>query len=214
MLKKVAMEPLFLTHLRDRLAVKGVRRVVMHEPLSNLRKVIFVQFAQGTPQTEVWRGLHGAATLLADCGKICVAVSEDIDPASTDAIFWSLAYRSNPVEDVHIAPHRSAGHGPKTGRRSEDASILIDATLKHSAPPLALPAHDHSWKEHAQSGRSLGCRRSIPNPLGTAIRLAIGRSAGISMRARGCRRMGAERRGDVARRRGGYPGNARGRGRG
>src|SRR5208337_582233 len=56
-LKRVAMEPLFLTHLRDRLAVKGVRRVVMHEPLSNLRKVIFVQFEQGTPQTEVWRGL-------------------------------------------------------------------------------------------------------------------------------------------------------------
>jgi UbiD family decarboxylase len=138
-LKKVAMEPLFLTHLRDRLAVKGVRRVVMHEPLSNLRKVIFVQFEQGTPQTEVWRGLHGAATLLADCGKICVAVSEDIDPANTDAVFWSLAYRSNPVEDVHIAPHRSAGHGPKTGRRSDDASLLIDATLKHAAPPLALP---------------------------------------------------------------------------
>src|SRR5262249_31535627 len=52
-LKKVAMEPLFLSHLRDALAVKGVRRVVMHEPLSNLRKVIFVQYAQGTPRTEV-----------------------------------------------------------------------------------------------------------------------------------------------------------------
>jgi UbiD family decarboxylase len=138
-LKKVAMEPLFLTHLRDRLAIKGVRRVVMHEPLSNLRKVIFVQYAQGTPRTEVWRGLHGAATLLADCGKVCIAVSEDIDPTNTDAVFWSLAYRSNPVEDVHIAPHRSAGHGPKSGPRSEDSTILVDATLKHSAPPLALP---------------------------------------------------------------------------
>ena len=139
-LKKVAMEPLFLTHLRDRLAIKGVRRVVLHEPLSNLRKVIFVQYAQGTARTEVWRGLHGASTLLADCGKICIAVSEDIDPANADAVFWSLAYRHNPVEDVHIAPHRSAGHGPKSGPRSEDSSILIDATLKHSAPPLALPA--------------------------------------------------------------------------
>jgi UbiD family decarboxylase len=138
-LKKVAMEPLFLTHLRDRLAIKGVRRVVMHEPLSNLRKVIFVQYAQGTPRTEVWRGLHGAATLLADCGKVCIAVSEDIDPTNTDAVFWSIAYRSNPVEDVHIAPHRSAGHGPKSGPRSEDSTILVDATLKHSAPPLALP---------------------------------------------------------------------------
>jgi len=45
-LKKVAMEPLFFTHLRRNLSIKGVRRVVLHEPLSNLRKVIFVQYAQ------------------------------------------------------------------------------------------------------------------------------------------------------------------------
>jgi UbiD family decarboxylase len=141
-LKKVAMEPLFLTHLRDRLAVKGVRRVVMHEPLSNLRKIIFVQYAPGTPRSEVWRGLHGAATLLADCGKICIAVSEDIDPANADAVFWSMAYRANPTEDVHVAPHRSAGHGPKSGPRGEDSTLLVDATLKYSAPPLALPARE------------------------------------------------------------------------
>jgi 4-hydroxy-3-polyprenylbenzoate decarboxylase len=148
-LKRVAMEPLFLTHLRDRLAIKGVRRVVLHEPLSNLRKVIFVQYAHATPRTEVWRGLHGAATLLADCGKICVAVSEDIDPSNTDAVFWSLAYRSNPIEDMHIAPHRSAGHGPKSGPRGEDSTILVDATLKHAAPPLALPARE--FMEHARA---------------------------------------------------------------
>src|SRR6516225_8243882 len=141
-LKKVAMEPLFLTHLRQQLAVKGVRRVVMHEPLSNLRKVIFVQFAHGTPRSEIWRGLHGAATQLADCGKICIALSEDIDPTNTDAVFWSLAYRSNPIEDVHVAPHRSAGHGPKSAPREEDSGLLIDATLKHPAPPLALPARE------------------------------------------------------------------------
>jgi 4-hydroxy-3-polyprenylbenzoate decarboxylase len=141
-LKKVAMEPLFFTHLRQQLGIKDVRRVVMHEPLSNLRKVIFVQYAHGTPRSEVWRGLHGAATLLADCGKVCIAVSEDIDPTNTDAVFWSLAYRSNPKEDVHVAPHRSAGHGPKSGSREEDSGLLIDATLKHSAPPLALPARE------------------------------------------------------------------------
>ena len=37
--------------------MQGIRRVVMHEPLTNLRPVIFVQFAHGTPRTEVWRGL-------------------------------------------------------------------------------------------------------------------------------------------------------------
>ena len=148
-LKKVAMEPLFLTHLRDHLGIKGVRRVVLHEPLSNLRKVIFVQYAQGTPRTEVWRGLHGAATLLADCGKICIAVSEDIDPGNADAVFWSLAYRANPVDDAHISPHRSAGHGPKSGPRGEESTLLIDATLKHTAPPLALPARE--YMEHARA---------------------------------------------------------------
>jgi len=162
-LKKVAMEPLFLTHLRERLAIKGVRRVVLHEPLSNLRKIIFVQYAQGTPRTEVWRGLHGAATLLADCGKICIAVSEDIDPANADAVFWSLAYRSNPVEDVHIAPHRSAGHGPKAGRRDEDSTILIDATLKYAAPPLALPARE--FMERARAiWQELGLPSLTPQP--------------------------------------------------
>src|SRR6266404_3754618 len=89
--KKVAYEPLFLSHLRDRLGIKGVRRVVMHERLTNLRPVIFLQLAEGTPRSEVWRALHGAATLQSNCGKIVIAVSEDIDPASMDAVLWSLA---------------------------------------------------------------------------------------------------------------------------
>src|SRR5208282_2176170 len=83
--KRVAYEPVFLSHLRDHLSIKGVRRVVLHEPLSNIRPIIFVQFAPGTPRTEVWRGLQATATLKADCGKIVVAVSEDIDPTNTDA---------------------------------------------------------------------------------------------------------------------------------
>src|SRR5262245_60605259 len=59
-IKRVAYEPLFLAHLKQNLGVKGIRRVVMHERLTNLRPVIFLQFAAETPRTEVWRGLHGA----------------------------------------------------------------------------------------------------------------------------------------------------------
>jgi UbiD family decarboxylase len=162
-LKRVAYEPMFLTHLRDRLSIKGIRRVSMHEPLTNLRKVIFLQFAQGVPRTEVWRALHGASSLLADCGKICVAVSEDIDPTNTDGVFWSLAYRSNPADDVHIMPYRSAGHGPKSGAHNEESTILIDATLKHSAPPLALPARE--FMERARGiWEELGLPTLAPRP--------------------------------------------------
>src|SRR5215471_5016714 len=148
-IKKVAFEPMFLAHLRDQLAIKGVRAVSLHEPLSNVRPVIFLSLAHGTPRSEVWRALYGAATLRADCGKICVAVSEDIDPTNTDAILWSIAYRSNPAEDVHIVPHRSSGHGPKSRRRASDATMLVDATLKQAFPPLALPAREFMERARA-----------------------------------------------------------------
>jgi 4-hydroxy-3-polyprenylbenzoate decarboxylase len=142
-LKKVAYEPLFLAHLRDELKVKGIRRVSMHEPLTNLRRVIFLQFDDDTPREEVWRGLSGAATLQAQCGKIVIAVSGDIDPTNTDAIFWSLAYRTNPVEDLQITTDRSVGHGPKSAMGTTDSGILIDATRKVTMPPLALPTQPY-----------------------------------------------------------------------
>ncbi len=148
-IKKVAYEPMFLSHLRDQLSIKGIRAVSLHEPLSNVRPVIFLKYAHGAARTEVWRGLHGAATLRADCGKIVVAVSEDIDPTNPDAVWWSIAYRANPVEDVHVAPHRSGGHGPKAGRRSNDGTLLIDATLKQAFPPLALPTQPYMERARA-----------------------------------------------------------------
>ncbi len=152
-LKRVAYEPLFLQHLKSTLGIRGIKRVSMHEPLTNLRKVIFLQFERGTPQSEVWRGLHGAATLQAQCGKLVIAVSVDIDPDNPNAIFWSLAYRSDFTADLLVTPYRTSGHGPKSGRPPLEGTLLIDATLKHDMPPLALPAEPymvearHIWEE-------------------------------------------------------------------
>jgi UbiD family decarboxylase len=161
-MKKVGFEPMFLSHLRDQLGIRGVKRVAMHEPFTNLRKVIFVQFAHGTARTEIWRALRGASALRADCGKICIGVSEDIDPTNTDAVFWSLAYRSDPGVDVQIAHYRSAGHGPKSGKR-EDSTLLIDATLKAKAPPLALPTQE--FMENARAiWEELGLPAITPQP--------------------------------------------------
>ena len=143
LVKKVAYEPLFLAHLRDNLGIKSVRRVVMHEPLSNLRPVIFVQYARDALRTEVWRGLHGAATLRPECGKIVIAVSEDIDPANTDAVFWSLAYRSTPTEDVQIVPYRRGVQGSQYGPDKSESTLLIDATQKYAMAPLALPTREY-----------------------------------------------------------------------
>src|SRR6188768_4253171 len=147
-IKKVAYEPLFLSHLRERLGIKGVRRVVMHERLTNLRPVIFVQLADGTPRSEVWRALHGAATLQSNCGKIVIAVSEDIDPASMDAVLWSLAYRTNPVDDMHIVPNRGGVQGAQYAGTKTVSGRLVDATRKRAMPPLALPTRE--YMEHAR----------------------------------------------------------------
>ena len=146
--KKVAYEPMFLHHLQSALDIKGVKRVVMHEPLSNLRPVIFVQFARDTVRTEVWRALQGAATLRADCGKIVIAVSEDIDPQSTDAVFWSMAYRATPSEDVQIINYRRGVQGSQYGPSKAESTLLIDATQKHPMAPLALPGK--ACMEHAR----------------------------------------------------------------
>ena len=141
-IKLVAYEPLYLSHLRNSLGVRGVKRVVMHEALTNLRPVIFLQFERDTSRTEVWRALHGAANFTAGVGKVCIAVSEDIEPTNTDAILWSIAYRSNPIEDVHIAPWRRGVQGSIYSGGGTDSAMLIDATLKHKMPPLALPARE------------------------------------------------------------------------
>jgi UbiD family decarboxylase len=148
-IKKVAYEPLFLAHLKTALGVKGIRRVVMHERLTNLRPVIFLQFAANTPRTEVWRGLNGASILQSNCGKIVIAVSEDIDPSSMDAVLWSLAYRTNPVDDMHIVPNRGGVQGAQYAGNKTDSGLLVDATRKRPMPPLALPTKP--YMEHARA---------------------------------------------------------------
>ena len=67
-MRKVALEPLFLSHLRQS-GVGGIRKVVMHETLSNLRPLIFLQFANGVPRTEVWRATQAASSRIADAER-------------------------------------------------------------------------------------------------------------------------------------------------
>ena len=157
-IKKVAYEPLFLSHLRDHLGIRGVRRVVMHEPLSNLRPVVFVQVSPDTSRTEVWRALHGTASFQSRVGKVVIAVSDDIDPANTDAVFWSIAYRSNPLQDVLLMPYGGGVQGAQYGPKEQDSIMLIDATLKRPMPPLALPA-----REYMEGARAIWQELGLPS---------------------------------------------------
>ncbi len=144
LIKRVALEPLFLQHLRQALGIHGVKRVSMHEPLTNLRKVIVLIVDRNTPRTEIWRALYGAAAWNRAAGKYVIAVNEDIDPDNADAVFWAMSYRANPDLDLQILRHRDQGHGPRSRRNNgEDASVLIDATMKEDFPPISLPKREY-----------------------------------------------------------------------
>jgi len=144
LIKRIGMEPLFLNHLRNVLGIKGIKRVSMHEPLTNIRKVIALIVERDMPTTEIWRALYGAAVLHRAAGKYVIAVNEDIDPENADAILWAMSYRANPNLDFHILPHRDQGHGPRSKRNGgQDASVLIDATLKEDFPPISLPKREY-----------------------------------------------------------------------
>jgi len=60
-----------------------------------------------------------------------------------------MAYRTNPVEDMHIVRHRGGVQGAQYGPGQTDTGLLVDATRKRPMPPLALPTRE--FMEHARS---------------------------------------------------------------
>ena len=149
-IRKPATEAALMIHLRDNLGIKGVYKVVAHEPLTSLHKIHVIQFEKGVPQTEIWRALYGASSFRRVDGKWVVAVDKDIDAENSDAILWALAFRCKPHRDVQMIPHKEEGHGPHSVIDKEDSSLLFNAVLKETFPPVALPK-----KEYMENARQI-----------------------------------------------------------
>ncbi len=80
----------------------------------------------------------------APAGKFVIAINEDIDPTNADALLWAMSYRANANLDMHVLPHRDTGpRSAKSSQWREDASVLIDATLKEDFPPISLPKREY-----------------------------------------------------------------------
>jgi UbiD family decarboxylase len=157
-IKRVAYEPLFFDHLRNQLNIASVLKVSLHEPLTSLLRVTTITMARDASRTEIWRALYGAASFKGDCGKITIAVNDDIDPDNADALLWALAYRHDPSADLVVLPHRGQGHGPKREHDGEeDGTLLIDATMKSPMPPLALPT-----RPYMEAAKELWERLQLP----------------------------------------------------
>ena len=175
-IKRVAYEPMFLAHLNKTLGIRGVKRVTLHERMTALRRITIVTIAKGTPRTEVWRALYGATSFKADCGKICIAVNDDIDPDNSDALFWAMAFRMDPANDMQVLRHRSPGHGPEREHEAERGR-LDDAHGRddegRTAAARAAEARIHGARAHGV-GRA---RAAEAHAAGAVVRRARRRLA-------------------------------------
>ncbi len=160
LIKRVAYEPMFLAHLRDTLGIRGVKRVAMHEPLTNIRKVVVIQVEAGMPETEVWRCLYGATAFQRASGKWVIAVDTDIDPDNADSLLWALSYRTRPQRDLRVLDYQDPGHGPR-GDEEPDASVLVNATFRGSFPPISLPKEEF-MRRAREIWEELGLPRLAP----------------------------------------------------
>src|SRR5690348_17679310 len=94
-----ASTEIYTLSLHDALPI--FRRVVMHEPLSNVRPVIFLQFANGTPRTEVDRkstrlnSSHPSISYAVFCLKKKKHYSEPQLPHNIQPRIAHLQYLSN-----------------------------------------------------------------------------------------------------------------------
>ena len=174
-IKRVAYEPLFTAHLRNTLGIKGVKKVALHEPLTGLLRVTVITLEKGVPRTEVWRALKGAAFFKGDCGKICIAVNEDIDVDNADALLWAMAYRMNPVEDVQLVPHRGQGHGPK--REHDQEEDFDHAHGRHHERRPAAAGAAEAGIHGARQGDLAGARLPAAAAAGAVVRLFARRLA-------------------------------------
>ena len=157
-IRKAAMEPVYLNHLRHALGIKGVKRVSMHEPLTSLYAVIALVFERNVPETEVWRALYATSTLHRFAGKWVIAIDEDIDPENADALFWAMSYRCQPQHDMKVLDRKDPGHGPRGPRdNGESASVMINALLKCDFAPVALPK-----REFMENAKAIWERLGLP----------------------------------------------------
>jgi 4-hydroxy-3-polyprenylbenzoate decarboxylase len=143
--KQSAYETLSRDHLKKILGDR-VLQVALYEELMN-RQMAVIQIKK-EKLDEPWQAMEKLLQTRVGA-KIMVCVDPDIDPYDLLSVNWAIANRSQPHRDMKIIPNRPLPWNPlryvADGERydSRDSCLMVDATLKASFPPVALPKKEY-----------------------------------------------------------------------
>ena len=93
----------------------------------------------------------GIAMLQRDCRCVCSGriTLRKLLVAILLLGLWASAGAQSKTHDLKLVPHKDPGHGPRGTRDGgETAAVLINATLKGTYAPVALPTRE--FMEHAR----------------------------------------------------------------
>jgi UbiD family decarboxylase len=176
-IKQIGRESMIFRHLRDGLGLP-VKDVHLPEG-GGSTGVLLISLAKQN-HSQPLKAMWGAWSLHDVFGKITIVVDADIDVRDPFQVEWATSFHMQPASDVHIytdtdaltldpsqADYSVANESPLRRRSSK---VGIDATRKHTYPPLAVPPKEHmdrvkgQWDKYeihaisspAAGGRGLG----------------------------------------------------------
>lgn len=153
-IRGLGQEGMLYKHLINDLGLTFITDFCLTEASGNWRQLV-VQLAPQYPgQARNTIQLIGSL-LEHSAPKVIIAVDEDIDPRDPFAVNWALVFRANPKEDVAIDWNRTGdvldpcwipADRPRQERLGKGSNLLIDATIKHKFPEIALPPKEPMMK--------------------------------------------------------------------
>ena len=164
LMTRLAFESVLYKFLRNDMSLHKLVDVGLHD--ESCGRQFCVISLKNPNQPEVWRALNGAVALMADFGKIIVAVDDDIDPRDADSVLWALCFRMQPDKDIRITPAKSIAMDPSIAspeetryaeKPPEGSAMMINATRKWAYPPVSLPK-----REFMERAKEIWEREGLP----------------------------------------------------
>ena len=119
-LKRDAYEQTFLAHVTKTLGIRSCKRVVMHEPLTNLRKLIVLQMKSDTLEAEVCGLRVGDFRLVTFPGELSAQVGLAIKAAAGQPHSFVAGYTNG---YIYYAPTEE--QLKNVGNAQEDSDCIL-----------------------------------------------------------------------------------------